>query len=469
MQPSLEILYEINRCSDATQRYFHVLQQQNERLERENKTLRARLNQTSTNSSKPPSSNPFIKPRSLRVRSGRKPGGQPGHRGNTLRTSDSPDNTVEHKINTCPHCQEDLSNTVVVATKARQVFDVMIVPIVTEHRAEEKNCPNCGQTVVATFPQGVDHYIQYGDTFNAIMICLNKGHYVPYYRLSQISRDIFGISVSCGTLVNMVHACGQSLTMSMEHIKNQLRQANVVHFDETGIRLKGKNHWVHTAGNAQYTYFETHTHRGSAATDEIGILPEFEGIAVHDFWKSYYNYLCLHAICNAHILRELTGITENFNQEWSGKMKDLLVEIKRQVDAAGGALSKEKATAFEICYDDILAFGEQENPQLHKKKSKKRGRIKQSKARNLLNRMIQYKADILRFMLDPSTPFDNNQAERDIRMVKLFQKISGGFRSKPGNQDFDHIHSYISTAKKQGMSMFSSLRAAISGKPLFDQ
>ena len=216
-------------------------------------------------------------------------------------------------------------------------MDVKIVPVVTQHSVQSKTCPVCGKQTTAAFPQGVDHYLQYGNTYNSLMVYLNKGNYIPYDRLAQISKEVLGIPVSQGTLVNIVHKCGRSLKDSLSNIKDQLKHSSVVHFDETGTRVKGKNQWLHSAGNEQFTYLETHPKRGSAATRAIGILPGFTGTAVHDFWKSYYNYSdCKHAICNAHILRELNGIAENYHQTWAVKMKDLLLEIKQSIEDSLG-------------------------------------------------------------------------------------------------------------------------------------
>jgi transposase len=469
VNPLPEILLEIRKCSKKLQIYFKEILLENEQLRAEIAKLRARINANSTNSSRPPSANPFLKPKSLRIKTGRKPGGQPGHKGATLQVRQTPDVVIKHEIDTCSHCGCDISMQAATLKQTRQVLDVQITPVVTEHCIMSKTCMVCGKESTAKFPQGVGHYIQYGDTYSSIIVCLNKGNYIPYERLSNISKDIFGIAVSSGTLVNIIHKCGKSLDDSIDYIKDQLKQANVVCFDETGNRVKKQNRWLHSASNEKYTYIKTHAKRGSDATDDIGILPEFKGTAVHDFWKSYYNYPgCRHALCNAHILRELNGISENFAHAWPDKMKMLLLDIKQNVDAAKGALNLSETIAYEVRYDKILESGEKENSAKDALKRRgKRGRIAKSKASNLLERMKKYKKDILKFMTDTQVPFDNNLAERDIRMSKLQQKISGGFRSDEGSQAFDNIRSYISTATKHEISMFESIYSAISGNPLF--
>jgi transposase len=461
---------EIMRCSPAVREYFSDIQAENERLTCENAELQSRLKQNCTNSSQPPSASPFIKPKSLRTKTGRKPGGQPGHKGYTLGVKETPDEKIEHKVDICSHCGGDLSAQTAQISQTRQVVDLKIIPMVIHHDVQSKICPVCGEKTTAAFPQGVDHYIQYGDTFRAVMVYLSQGNYIPFDRLAGISRDILKIPISPGTLVNIVRECGESLKDSMAYIKDRLKQSNVLHCDETGTRIKGKNRWLHSAGNAQFTYLETHAKRGSAATTDIGILPSFKGIAIHDFWKAYYHYKDFqHGICNAHILRELVGIKDNYSQIWADRMKKLLLKIKQSGEEKAGALNPKTLQKFEKRYAAILDLAEISNPLPPKSQaaSHKRGKQARTKARNLLDRMRLYKADILRFMHDPEVPFDNNLAERDIRMSKVKQKISGGFRSDQGSAAFDRIRSYIATAIKQQISVFSAIQAAISGKPLF--
>jgi transposase len=470
MHPSPEVQSEIRCCSAAVQQYCCDIQAENERLTHENLELQARLKQNCTNSSQPPSASPFVKPKSLRTKTGRKPGGQPGHKGCTLALAETADEVIEHSVAICSHCGGDLNAVTAQISQTRQVRDIKIIPVVIQHAVQSKICPVCGKKTTAVFPQEVKHYIQYGETFRSVMVCLNQGHFIPYDRLADISRDIFNTPVSPGALVNIVRECAKSLKDSVAHIKDRLKQSSVLNCDETGTRIKGKNRWLHSAGNSQFTYLETHPKRGSAATTDIGILPGFKGTVVHDFWKPYYSYSdCQHAICNAHILRELQGIKENYSQTWAEHMKKLLLEIKQDVAENAVPLNPQKLQKFEKRYAETLELGEKTNPLQKKNQSAihKRGKQARTKARNLLERMKLYKMDILRFMYDPQVPFDNNLAERDIRMSKVKQKISGGFRSEQGSADFDRIRSYIATASKQQISVFSAIQAAISGRPLF--
>jgi transposase len=476
MQPTPEIQHEITQCSPALQQYLAELQAENECLTQQVAELQARLNQNCTNSNQPPSSSPFIKPKSLRVKTGRKPGGQPGHKGHNLPVTVIADEVIEHKVDICGHCGGDLSQVITTVSQTRQVVDVKIVRVVTQHSVQSKTCPMCGQQTTAEFPPGLDHYLQYGNTYKSLMVYLNQGNYLPYDRLARISKEVLDIPVSPGTLVNIVHKCGWALKPSLAYIKDQLIQSKVAHFDETGSRVKGKNQWLHSAGNEQFTYLATHPRRGSAATQAIGILPNFSGTAIHDFWKSYYHYgNCKHGLCNAHILRELQGIEENYHQTWAVNMQDLLLEIKQSIEDSLGVITLDEYENFEKRYEAILRSGEKENslnmgrPVAPKALtlSGQRGRRAHTKARNLLDRLWHYGPDVLRFMEDTAVPFDNNLAERDIRMSKVQQKISGGFRSEEGSASSNRIRSYISTATKQRISVLKALQAVFSGKPLF--
>ncbi|MDT3701272.1 MAG: IS66 family transposase [Thermincola sp.] len=472
MKPPLEVLQEIAMCSDILREYFATLHEEVTRLEQENQELRTRLNQNSNNSSKPPSSDVFVKPKSLRTKSGRKPGGQPGHKGITLRKVPNPDRIEIHSVEQCSCCGQDLSRIASMKYSSRQVFDVVIKREVTEHRVDIKQCPGCQHTSTAAFPPGVEHYVQYGPIYRSFMVCLNQGHFVPFDRLAAISKTMLGISASPGTLVNIIQDCHVRLADAEEAIKKQLLNAGLLHFDETGTRVDGQNNWIHVAGNSQFTHYACHEKRGNVATDVIGILPQFKGIAIHDFWKPYFKYTqCKHALCNVHILRELTGVIENTGQQWASDMKTLLLDMNQLVDKAGGMLDEVSVAKYEVQYDAILDLADSENPikKADIVRDKGRGRPKRSKERNLIDRLKLNKQQVLLFMRSPAVPFDNNQAERDIRMAKLHRKISGGFRSDEGKTAFCRIRSYISSATKQGIDMFSAIYAAKTGNPVFVQ
>jgi transposase len=471
MEPSTDIKALLSVCPQELNDFVTKLVTENERLAAENATLKARLNQNCTNSSVPPSKNNFVKPKSLRVSTGRKPGGQPCHKGSTLRISETPDVIVKHKAYVCEHCNATIpGDDTPIRYIPRQVVDIEIRRVITEHRAGVFICPDCGKRTTAPFPENVTHYLQYGSLFSALILYLNQGNFIPFDRLAQFSEDVLNISVSTGTLVNIVQKSTQNLDASMKYIKEQLKSAPVVHFDETGTRVEGKTIWRHASGNDLFTYLETHQKRGNEATDAIGILPSFSGIAVHDFWKPYLGYLnCEHAMCNAHLLRELNGIEENDKQVWPKQMKEVLLDAKKLLEIKGSPLSSDEIASLEARYNKVLLLGNSENPIKQKPSTgpQKRGRVAKSKARNLLDRMTQYKGNILLFIHFPEVPFDNNLAERDIRMSKTQQKVSGGFRSNDGCVTFDKYRSYVATAIKHGISVFQASFALTSGHPLF--
>lgn len=431
--------------------------------------LESRLNQNSRNSSRPPSMDGFRRPTSPRKNGERPAGGQAGHKGQTLEWVGTPDQIEDHPVSSCEGCGEDLENVKSVKVERRQVHDAEFKIIVTEHRVEHKRCPHCGRINRAKFPSDVQHPVQYGRNLKAFMVYLNVYQLIPYDRISETFSDIFRRSISTGTVVNAVQDCHHNLADVEERIRELLVDAPVLHVDETGMRVTGVRQWLHVASTGFLTWYGHHRKRGYQATEDMQILPKFRGTMVHDFWASYFRYPSRHALCNAHILRELAGITENYSQKWSEQLHALILEIKTDVDvvrATLGSLSHEKIVEFEMRYSRIVKEGFAENPvPTVSDMPMKRGRKKQSKARNLLDRCRKYKTQILSFMRDFSIPFSNNQAERDIRMVKLQQKISGTFRSEMGAASFCRIRGYLSTVKKNDRPVLDSLVCAFDGVP----
>ena len=313
--------------------------------------------------------------------------------------------------------------------------------------------------------------MQYGPNLKAIAVYLSQYQLLPYERTSELFFDLFGVNLSQATLVNANQSCSKILGPLAEKIKQQIIVSGVVHFDETGLYIDGKRHWLHVASTQNLTYYGAHPKRGDEATTEIGILPHFQGTAIHDFWKSYFKYHCRHALCNAHHLRELTAIYELDKQQWPKDLIDLLLEIKKAVSqqkAYSDMLDPVQLQNYEERYDRIIAQGLAENPPpILLDKVGKRGKAKQTKAKNLLDRLQQHRPEVLAFMDDFQVPFDNNQAERDIRMIKVKQKISGTFRSQEGANTFCRIRSYISTVKKNSISVIDAIKAAFDGNPLY--
>jgi len=434
--------------------------------------LEEQLAKNSRNSSKPPSSDGFKKPspKSLRRKGQRKSGGQPGHTGHTLKMVEKPNYTEVHHVDLCKSCRRSLTDQEPDSVEKRQVHD--LPPrrlIVTEHQAEIKKC-SCGHLNKAAFPEGVNAPTQYGDGVKAAAVYVKNYQYLPYERACELLDDLLGCPLSEGTLANIISQCDDLAEKPVAQIKEIIEQTSVAHFDETGSRVESKLWWLHSASTANATYYDIHRKRGSEAIDAIGILPDFTGRAIHDFWKPYFGYSCLHGLCNAHHLRELIFVHEQHQQDWANHMIDCLLEIKAAVDQAKHTtdhLDEKQIQDFEAHYQQILDEGYARNPlaPLPPNTKKKRGRRKKSKPRNLLERLDEHRREALAFMYDFNVPFDNNLAERDIRMMKVQQKISGMFRTEDGAKAFCRIRSYISTARKNAVGAMDALTRLFSGNP----
>ena len=464
---------EIGRLKSQVARLKEELSEtrgDNHRLRRRNAELEALVTKDSHNSSRPPSTDPpwGKRTKSLRQPSGKRPGGQPGHSGHTLRLTRKPTRVVTHRPPECRHCQTPLREGQVIGSERRQVVE--LVPVrrrIIEHRAEVVCCPACGRRTKAEFPEGVRATMQYGPSVLARALYLHDYQFLPYARTAEAMRELFGCAMSAGTVSTAVRQCASGLVATELQIKRSLRRSSVIHADETGLRINGRLGYAHVASTPGLTHYASDARRGKAAMDEIGVLPQYRGTCVHDGWLSYTFYpKCRHALCGAHLLRELVYFEElgEETKAWAAPLKELLLDMKAEVErvsAEGGKrLPAQRVEELTARYDQLVVEGLQAQPppgvpeQVWKQ------------ARNLLLRLERRKEEVLRYVTDFSVPFDNNQAERDLRMVKLQQKTSGCFRTEEGARRFCRIRSYVSTMRKQGKGVLRALAGACRGAPL---
>lgn len=436
----------------------------------------------SHNSGMPPSSDPpwnkVPRTRSLRRKTGKQVGGQPQHRGATLKPSPRPDHLITHRPETCPGCGASLHEAEVVATSRRQVFDLPDVRLlVTEHRRETRRCAACATEARGEFPASVRAPVQYGSQVLTRSAYLNLYQLLPVARTSETLRDLFGCALSPATVERASRFFSEKLVRSEQRLKAAIRDSPVVGADETGLRVGGTSGWVHVARTDELTHYAYDSRRGQDAMREVGILPQFRGTLVRDGYLSYSRFeACRHSLCNAHLLRELVYVAEVSHAQavWTKPFAALLVEIKEaaeQARAAGSAqLSEQTQGAYLRRYDRLVRKADKLNPHppqvVAESDAAQKQRPPLSPSRRLVNRLLRHRAEVLRFMTNLAVPFTNNGAERDLRMVKVQQKVSGCFRTEDGARAFCRVRSYLSTARKQGHPLLHALERVLAGKPL---
>jgi transposase len=425
-----------------------------------------RLSLTSRNSSKPPSTDRFKdqdKENGDDENKGkkRKRGGQLGRVGTTLQKVDDPD---EIEILEVDQASLPPGRYQEVGFESRQVFDIDIRRLVTEYRAQVLE-DQFGKRFTAPFPADVTKAVQYGNGVKAQAVYLSQYQLIPYQRVQEQFQDQFQLPISVGSIFEFNQQAYRLLEQFELKLITKMLTSSVLHADETGININGKNHWLHCISNQQWTLFYAHAKRGLEAITAMTVLPRFTGILCHDHWKPYFQLNCLHALCNAHHLRELTFAEEQDHQAWAKHMRELLLTINEVVKAYGGSLPDSAAASYTEQYRTLLKQAELEcPPPISDKKPGQRGRIKRTKSRNLLERLINYEQETLRFMTDAQVPFTNNQGENDIRMTKVHQKISGCFRSQEGADIFCRVRGYLSTCRKNNVSASEALDLLFDGK-----
>ena len=441
------------------------------------KRLEEIINMNSGNSSKPPSTDNKFKNRNKKAKSSsnKKRGGQKGHEGKSLKIVSNPD-VVEHLFpKTCECCKEVLESEESVQCEKRQVFDLPEVKMeIKEYQAHSIRCSGCKSITKASFPKGIKTNTQYGANLKSFVSYLNVYQMLPYERIVEMIEDLSSHKIGRGSIYNFLNTQYEQLESFETCLKASLLKEKVLHSDETGIKIKGKLHWVHIVSSSRLSYYMPHEKRGRIAMDEMEILPKYQGILVHDHWRPYNHYLCKHSYCNAHILRELNAVTEKENFLWSEGMHKLLTRMNNSVHKAKeegkNHLSAYKLKFFSRDYKKIIQSAEKYYPPATKQKNPIKGRPKQEKGKNLLDRLVKYQTETLLFSYNFFVPFTNNLAERDLRMIKVKEKISGSFASFHGAEIFSRIKSYISTLKKNNLPILQGLKNALEGKtylPIF--
>jgi len=427
--------------------------------------LANRLSLNSRNSSKPPSTDRFNKSdkENSDDKHGKnnKPGGQPGRIGTTLQKVDDPDEIKLLELDRATLPPGEYKSD---GFESRQVFDIDIRRVVTEYRAEIL-VDQCGKRFTASFPEAITKAVQYGNGVKTQAVYLSQYQLIPYQRVQEQFQDQFQLPISVGSIFAFNQQAYALLEQFELKLTPKMLLSSVLHADETGINIGGKNHWLHCLSNSQWTLYYAHAKRGGEAIAAKNVLPQFTGILCHDHWKPYFKLDCLHALCNAHHLRELTYVEEQDQQGWAKQMRELLLNIEQAVKAQGGALPEPQVIRYTEQYRALLEQAEWECPPPDpQRKPGQRGRVKRSKSRNLLERLLNYEQETLRFMSDARVPFTNNQGENDIRMTKVHQKISGCFRSQEGAEIFCRVRSYLSTCRKNNVSASEALTLLFDGK-----
>jgi transposase len=476
----------LERTVESQAKRIAELEARNAALEERVARLEAQLSKNSSNSHKPPSSDgPGAPPRtqSERKPSGKKPGGQRGHSGSTLRKSANPDRRVRHPVKACSGCNRDLSHRKPDDILERQIFDLPPLKIeVTSHEVEVKSCPGCEATTQASWPQELQMESGaaiYGVTLRSFAVYLTQGQLLPVSRSRDLIEDLWGHRISTGTLMNWTEKASDALEETDRAIADQLAaDSGSIHFDETGVQVEANNAWLHSASSLSLTHYQAHPERGGEAIERMGILPRFKGTAIHDRYSPYFKYEeCRHGLCGSHLMRDLRFVREQEGERWAGSMRRLLTRMNDDLHEAKGRgatrFNRPTIRYWEDRYHRIIDTGlklhvekDRVEGKLAVHRDEKRGRKKQRKGKNLLDALKKRADWVLLFIKDFTVPFTNNQGERDIRMTKVKLKVSGCFRSWKGARQFCRIRGYLSTAKKQGWRLLEAMRAVFLGQPL---